>query len=129
VVQEKSKLFNEHKALQKKYDMLLPTLKQWQQKYELLMREKTLIGIERDRIQETLQNKKINFKKEIKDDKKKSIKDKLEKVLKEHTIDVALDDRPNHFATDKEKLPAIANRLASLKPSILIKAHSMAVGG
>ena len=60
VSQEKVKLSADYKKVCKQLEHVQPTLKHWQQKYELLMKEKTMISLERDRLQEiTAQNTKV----------------------------------------------------------------------
>ncbi len=61
VSQEKTKLQAEYKKVCKQLEHVQPTLKHWQQKYELLMKEKTMISLERDRLQEiSAQTSKVN---------------------------------------------------------------------
>ena len=50
VVQEKTKLISDIKRLKKHYEHYEPTLKQLQHKYEVVMKEKMLIKLERDRL-------------------------------------------------------------------------------
>ena len=56
VVQEKNKLVSDIKRLKKHYEHYEPTLKQLQHKYEVVMKEKMLIKLERDRL-----NGKVRF--------------------------------------------------------------------
>merc|ERR1711988_1712509 len=50
VVQEKAKLTTDLKRLRKHYTSFEPTLKELQRKYEVAMKEKMLMRLERDRM-------------------------------------------------------------------------------
>ena len=50
VAQEKNKLISDIKRLKKHYEHYEPTLKQLQHKYEVVMKEKMLMKLERDRL-------------------------------------------------------------------------------
>jgi hypothetical protein len=50
VVQEKGKVALDLKRLRKHYDSYEPTLKELQRKYEVAMKEKMLMRLERDRM-------------------------------------------------------------------------------
>ena len=54
VVQEKNKLVSDIKRLKKHYEHYEPTLKQLQHKYEVVMKEKMLVKLERDRLSNKL---------------------------------------------------------------------------
>eukprot|EP00744_Colponema_vietnamica_P002135 GILI01003430.1.p1 GENE.GILI01003430.1~~GILI01003430.1.p1 ORF type:complete len:584 (+),score=152.36 GILI01003430.1:45-1796(+) len=54
VVQEKNKLITDLKRLKKHYDQYEPTLRELRNKYEVAMKEKMLMRLERDRLQAKL---------------------------------------------------------------------------
>jgi len=56
VVQEKNKMIDEIKRLQKHYNTFKPTIEQLRQKYELAMKQKMLVKIERDKLAARIQS-------------------------------------------------------------------------
>jgi len=69
--QEKNKLLGDIKTLRKHYAQYEPTIKELKRKYELAMKEKMLVRIERDRLLQRLEAVELESARKAKEDAKK----------------------------------------------------------
>ncbi|RKP19508.1 WD40 repeat-like protein, partial [Rozella allomycis CSF55] len=134
IAQEKNRLLSDYKKLANKLEQIEPTLKHWQQKYELLMKEKTMITLERDKMIDEKSGSVLDFihinvalQNNIarnNDDGRKSVQLSSNKALGNYLPN---EDRNNPFAENSEKLTSLSSKALSYKAGLSIKAHSMAV--
>ncbi len=121
VVHEKNKLVGDIKTIKKHYENYEPALKQLQTKYEVAMKEKMLIKLERDRLASKLNNAEATMKAlEKRDHRPNSVKVKQEFV--------------SRFPAEDRVNPYLNTDLAESKPEKFrqihhIEGHSQAISG
>lgn len=104
VVEEKNRLIVDLKRLKRHYEQYQPTLTELRHKYEVAMKEKMLIRLERDRFTtkiETLQKQLMGLQSDSKDEplvpQREYAAAQSPKVSKEKTVPWPTDDRTNPY--------------------------------
>eukprot|EP00933_Yihiella_yeosuensis_P071189 TRINITY_DN7938_c1_g2_i1.p1 TRINITY_DN7938_c1_g2~~TRINITY_DN7938_c1_g2_i1.p1 ORF type:complete len:582 (+),score=135.38 TRINITY_DN7938_c1_g2_i1:83-1828(+) len=129
VVQEKNKLIVDLKRLKKHYEQYEPTLTELRHKYEVSMKEKMLMRLERDRYlskSESLQKQLSQVQVDVKEDTSKDFMDgENSRQSKRATREIPWpsEDRTNPYANSKFE----AARVADMKKQQAFKGHLGAV--
>lgn len=131
VAEEKNRLIEEFKQFKTHLESYEPVLRQLDDKYQAALRQKMLINLKKDRVQNNKQTKLCQEKRQIQEEKSIKRSNSVQKSLAKGTLTIHAKDFPAPSRISGAELPLekyeTLKSISSLKLSCSIRAHQLPI--